>query len=263
MFSPTVFYFYFTTATGTSQGRRTKARPRQWGWDRREAVFLRPRQDNEIPRQLAWSQGILIFCLKAASRQGICLDLHHWLYDHYTGQPVWRFCKSKVLLSTSTCWWQTANKYEGEDAKSSSLCCIHIKPSPSIQYQVCKTKTQQLNFKQQSCIFVKLSKYSATNIYTTDKDEIITSKREQSRHTYPRHVSMCEILPQDVTAVKADQRTDNRSSHKTFTIINCLPQQVMNVTASNPTLSHSTPYMQHNSFTAPVNVTFVVLISVL
>ena len=54
----------------------TKARPRQWGRDRgaAEAVFLRPKQANETPRQLAWGRGIKIFCLEAASKRGICLE---------------------------------------------------------------------------------------------------------------------------------------------------------------------------------------------
>jgi len=51
----------------------TKSRLRQWGRGQgeAEAVFLRPRQANEILRQLAWGWDIRIFCLKAASRQGI------------------------------------------------------------------------------------------------------------------------------------------------------------------------------------------------
>jgi len=58
-------------------------------------------------------------------------------------------------------------------------------------------------------------------------------------------MSVCEILPQVVIAVKAGYSTDDCSSYIALTIINRLPQHVMNVTANNPSLSQLTPYM-HN-----------------
>jgi len=64
-------------AIGMSQGRRIPKRDRDGEVDAEARQFLlRPRQASEILSQLARGRAIKIFCLEAASRQGICLEVY-------------------------------------------------------------------------------------------------------------------------------------------------------------------------------------------
>jgi len=119
----------------------TKARPRQWSPDEGEAVFLRPRQVNGIPRQLAWGRGIKIFCIEAALRRGICLE------DYITADcrpPVTTICLCMKSKANTACNFNSLFENEGLlKVTASRVHCKRVNIFESVQDSVVVTINHQ------------------------------------------------------------------------------------------------------------------------